>query len=113
ASEQGLAELLEQEQAEARKLSRYEREDEGFRTDTARSQQLFDTFVKRFQDASLARDVGGYEARVIAPPGTPRKVEPSLTLSLALAALLSLLGAGGLVGLAELLAARPPSAERN
>lgn len=114
ASEKLLAELFEQEHAEAKKLSSYEVEDETIRNDIARSQQLFEGIVRRLQDARLARDVGGYEARVIAPPGTPRKVEPNLMLSLSLSVLLSLLGAAGLVGLAEMLAYQPPPApDRN
>jgi uncharacterized protein involved in exopolysaccharide biosynthesis len=107
-SEQLLTRLFEQEHAEAKKLSSYEVQDEVFRTDIARSQALYDGIIKRLQDVHLAKEVGGYEARVIAPPGSGgvKRVEPSPLLALSAAALLSALGACGLVGLAEWRARR-------
>jgi uncharacterized protein involved in exopolysaccharide biosynthesis len=113
ASEKLLTQLFDQEHAEAKKLSGYEVQDEAFRTDIARSQALYDGIVKRLQEQSLAKEFGGYEARVIAPPGSGgvKKVAPSPLLALSLSALLAILGACGLAGLAELRDQRSRTAE--
>jgi uncharacterized protein involved in exopolysaccharide biosynthesis len=113
ASEKLLTRLFEQEHEEAKKLSGYEVQDEAFRTNIARSQALYDGIVKRLQDVNLAKEFGGYEARVIAPPGSGgvKKVEPSPLLALSLSALLAILSACGLAGLAELRDQRSRTSE--
>jgi capsular exopolysaccharide synthesis family protein len=104
-TEKLLTRLFEQEHDEAKKLSSYEIQDEAFRADLARSQALYDGIIKRLQDVNLAKEFGGYEARVIAPPGSGgvKRVEPSPLLALSAGVLLSILGACGLAGLGELL----------
>jgi capsular exopolysaccharide synthesis family protein len=100
-SEKLVNEMYEHEQDEIRKLTRYEIEDEMHRNAVKRAQQLYDGIVKSLQDVDLARDAGGYEATVIAPPGAGRKVAPNGLSILAVAGLLGLLGGCALASLAE------------
>jgi capsular exopolysaccharide synthesis family protein len=105
AANDALTKLSAQEYDEARKLSGYEVQDETMRNDIARTQQLYETIIKQLKQADLARDLGGFDSRVIAPPGTGgvKKVEPSTAVLVALTALLCLLGATGLAAGAEVL----------
>lgn len=105
-AEQVLAALSEREQKAARELNGFEIEDTGFRNSIARTQQLYDGVVKRLQEASLVKDYGGFEARVIDPADSAKKVFPNLVLVLAGAAFLGLMFGGGLAGAAELRAWR-------
>jgi polysaccharide biosynthesis transport protein len=100
-----LTQLYTQEYDEARKLSGFEVQDETMRNDIARTQQLYETIIKQLKQADLARELGGFDARVIAPPGSGgvKKVEPSTSVLLALTALFCCLGAGGLAVAAEFL----------
>jgi capsular exopolysaccharide synthesis family protein len=101
ASEELINEVYDKEQDDVRKLTRYEIEDEMHRNAVKRAQQLYDGIVKRLQDVDLAKDVGGYDAQVIAPPGLGKKVAPSGLVILPLAAFAGLLLGCGLVSLAE------------
>jgi capsular exopolysaccharide synthesis family protein len=101
ASEQLLADLFRKEDEEGRKLAGFEIQEEGLRTNIARTQQLYDSLIKRLQDVGLVRDVGGYDARTIAPPLIGRKVAPNALLVFPLACLLGLLGGLGLAYAAE------------
>ncbi len=100
-AEQLLTQLFEREHDEARKLTRYEIQDEAFRADITRTQQLYDGIIKRLQDVNLVRDAGGYEARVIAPPALGRQVAPKPLLAYPVAALLGLLAGLALAYRAE------------
>ncbi|MCI0461841.1 MAG: CpsD/CapB family tyrosine-protein kinase, partial [Gemmataceae bacterium] len=113
ASERLLALLFDREQQEARKLSGDEVQDELFRNDIARTQTLYDTIVKRLQDASLVKDFGGYDARLLASPGSSgaHKVQPSALVAGALALLLAVLFGCGLAYLAEATDTRLRSAD--
>ncbi len=101
-AETRLSAVFDQEHAEARKLTRYEIQDEMFKAEIQRGQLLYETIIKRLQDLSLYKDVGGYDARVIAPPGIGRKVAPSGMLVLPVALALGLCVGAGLVYLAEI-----------
>ncbi|MCC6421763.1 MAG: polysaccharide biosynthesis tyrosine autokinase [Gemmataceae bacterium] len=103
ASARLLASVHDREQQEARRLGGDEVQDELFRKDIARTQALYDTIVKRLQDASLVKDFGGYDARAIAAPGSGgvRQVEPSKLIAAALAVLVGVLAGCGLAYLAE------------
>lgn len=95
--------LCKLEREEARKLSGYEVEDEMHRNDLQRTQQMFETLLKRLQDANLGKEVGGLELTVIAEPGSDgvKKVQPSKGLFGAGGIVMGLMFAAGLVGLAE------------
>jgi capsular exopolysaccharide synthesis family protein len=97
----GLVALLKDEEAKARGLELYEIQDEGFRTDISRTTRVLDQTLKRLEEISLVRD-GGFDARVIAPPGLGLKVSPVLTQSLMLGALLGLMLGVGAAYLADL-----------
>jgi polysaccharide biosynthesis transport protein len=98
---QSLARLQEGEQKEAKELARYEIQDEALRSDIARTQQLYEQTIKRLQEINLVRDFGGYEARIINPPGGGGKVTPILWQFLVSGVILGLLAGGGLAYLAD------------
>jgi capsular exopolysaccharide synthesis family protein len=100
-TEKVLSNLLKREQDDAQKLNAYEIQDEAFRKDIAREQQLFESIVKRLQEMDLFKDSGGYNASVIAPAGPPAKVGPRMVPIFVLACLLGLAGGIGLAYLAE------------
>ena len=104
ATETLVANLCRQETDAASKLSGYEVEDEMHRNDLQRTQLLFETLLKRLQDANIAKDSGGFEARVIAEPGFDgvKKVQPSGLLFGSAGLLLGLLLGAGFVAMAEL-----------
>ena len=96
--------LCRDESEAAAKLSGFEVDDEMHRNDLQRTQQLFETLLKRLQDANLAKDSGGFEATVIAPPGSDgvKKVHPSGLLFASAAVLLGLVLGTGFTVLAEM-----------
>ena len=96
-----LAKLFQGEHDTARKLNSYEIQDAELRNGIARTEAMYDGLVKRLQEAGLAKDYGGYYARVIAPAGIGKKVFPNVPLVLAECALLSLLCGVGMAFLAE------------
>jgi capsular exopolysaccharide synthesis family protein len=89
-------------QEDARKLSTYEVEEEHLRANTVRIQQLLDSTIKRLSEMNLVRDVGGFDARTIAPPGPGYKVAPSLVQFLFGGLALGMLAGVGLAYLVEL-----------
>jgi capsular exopolysaccharide synthesis family protein len=110
-SDQYLGELYQKEHTRARELTTFEVEDEGYRTAIERQQRLYDTVIKQLQQLDLAKDLGGYDARVIAPPGPGKKIRPNALVLLPGAAFLGLLGGFGLAFLAEIRDKRLRSAE--
>jgi capsular exopolysaccharide synthesis family protein len=86
-----LAELYDREHEAAKELSTYQLKDESFRRNIERSEALYDVVVNRLQEASLVKDFGGFETRVIAPPRLGEKVSPSRKIVLPLSALAGLL----------------------
>lgn len=111
-SEQILAALSEREQKAARELNGYEVEDAGFRNGIARIQLLYDGVVKRLQEASLVKDYGGFEARVIDPAKAGKQVFPNALLVLTGATFLGMMLGGGLAGVAEIRRWRTRENER-
>lgn len=105
-SETALAKIAREEHDRARELTAYEVEEEGFRTDISRQQQLYDSILKQLQHVDLAKGVGGYDAKVITPPGPGKKVRPSTTWTFAGAGFLGLFSGLGLALLRELARAR-------
>jgi capsular exopolysaccharide synthesis family protein len=68
--------MLEAEGREARRIAGLELEDDKHRNDIQRTQQLYDVIIKRLSELDLARNQGGYDARVIAPADIGKKVAP-------------------------------------
>jgi capsular exopolysaccharide synthesis family protein len=101
-AEQLLADLFREEHDSARELTAYEVEDGGFRADIDRRQRLYDGIIKQLQHIDLVKDMGGYDARTISPPGAGKKVRPSALLIFPGAAFLGLVGGLALAFLAEI-----------
>jgi capsular exopolysaccharide synthesis family protein len=93
--------LYTDEKSSARALELYEVEDENLRGDKVRVQKLYDSLVERLKDAKLVTDVGGYKARVIAPPKLGRKVSPRVLFVFPVGLLAGLLLGLSLAYLAE------------
>ncbi len=100
-SERVLANLFDEEHREARELNAYEIRETELRNDVARTQALYDGIVKRVQEASLLKEYGGFEARIIAPPRLGKKVFPSAATTGAVSMCLGLLGGLGLAWLVD------------
>jgi capsular exopolysaccharide synthesis family protein len=76
-TEQLLTQLFQKEQDRAQELTGYELTDEGFRTDIERWKKLYDSVSTQLQQIDLAKDVGGYDASVVSPPGVGKKMKPN------------------------------------
>jgi len=100
-AEQALTELFGREYNETKEMIKDEIQDEAFRSDIDRTQQLYNGIIKRLQEIDLVRDFGGYDAQVISPAGSGWKVEPKPTPIFAAAAFLGVLAGLGLAYLAE------------
>jgi capsular exopolysaccharide synthesis family protein len=98
---QSLGRLIEAEEKEARELARYEVKDEGFRTDIARTQRLYDQTIDRLREINIVRDFGGYDAQVLAPAGRGGKVAPMLWQFAITGVALGLLAGAGLAYAAD------------
>lgn len=94
--------VLKKEYDTARAVVHYELQDEDFRRDLDRKQKMFDTVLKRLEDANLIKDVGGFDATPLAAPDLGRKYWPRASLLFPLAALLGLCLGTGLAYVAEL-----------
>src|SRR5262249_49946806 len=94
--------IYDQEYDSARALTKYDFEDEFYRTDIARKEKMYDGIVKRLQDVDLVKDVGGYKAETIAWANTGKKVQPSGLLIFPAALFLGVLSGFGLAYLAEM-----------
>ena len=86
-----LRQLYDREHAQAKALAAYQLRDERFQREIARTEQLYDEVIQQLQEASLVKGMGGYEARVIAPPREGEKVAPSLKIYGAASILIGLL----------------------
>jgi len=75
-AEQVLEELFKRQYNEVRELRSYEIQEEAYRSDITRTQQLYDSIIKRLGEFNIVRDFGGYDARTISPPDSGVKVEP-------------------------------------
>jgi capsular exopolysaccharide synthesis family protein len=100
-AEQLLAERIKDEYQEAKRAASYEFTEETYRSDIARSQQLYDSIIKRLQEVNFVKDYGGYSASIITPPSAGVRVEPRATPIVTVAALLGILGGFGLGYLAD------------
>lgn len=99
-SEELLAKVFQTEQEDARRLNAYEIQNESFRTSIHLNQQLYEALAKRLTEASLLKNVGGYQIEMIDPPSPGKRVAPSMAITLLVGAFL-----GTLVGCLLALAA--------
>ena len=90
-SESLLAGVFQAEQDEVRRLTSFEIQNDAFRTRSTMNQQLYETLVKRLNDVSLIRNVGGYQIEMLESPSIGKRVAPSMTISLAIGAILGLI----------------------
>lgn len=98
-----LGKLLQAEYRKAEPLRSFEKRDESYRTEIARSQQLFDAVAKRLDEVSILKNfAGGYDAETIAPASVGMKVAPKPLIVFASALMMGLLAGFGLAYLAEL-----------
>ncbi len=104
-AEKMLSGIYKDEQEEARQLGVYQVQDEMMRADIARTQLLYENVVKQLKEADLILELGGYDAKVIAAPGSGgvKKVEPNAIVLAAITGLLCVLGGAGLGFLGEVL----------
>jgi len=68
--------LLESEGRDARRIANFELQDEKHRNDIQQTRQLYDVIIKRLSELDLAKNQGGYDAKVIAPADIGKKVAP-------------------------------------
>ena len=112
-SKQLLNDLYDREHASAKKLTTFELQDEGFQRSISRTQELYDGVVSQLQAASLVKDYGGFDARVIAPAMAGLQVAPKAPIVFALAGLFGGLLGGALVMAAELCDRRFRTSDEN
>jgi succinoglycan biosynthesis transport protein ExoP len=94
-SEQVLGKAFDDHAQAAKQTVDYDIQDEGYRADLLRVQQLYDLTIKRLQDADMVKDLGGFDAQAISPP-TAKKVSPKAAVIFPVALALGLLlGFGG------------------
>jgi capsular exopolysaccharide synthesis family protein len=110
-SEDELTALYEAEHDAAKEHSIFQLKDESYRRGIERTEALYDVVVSRLQEASLIKDFGGFETRVIAYPRIGTKVGPSLRIFLPAGALAGLLLGFGWAFLVELRDDRFQSSE--
>lgn len=69
--------MFEQDKNQAREIQNYEVEEDRHKARVTATRELLATIVKRLNEINLVKDFGGYEAKVLAPPGPGRKVLPN------------------------------------
>lgn len=101
AEEAELDKLLKTERDQAKSLMQYELQEETLRNEVARTQQLYDSVIKRLQEIDLGKESGGFEARLISPPGGGVCIEPKALPIFAVALVVGLLFGCGMAYLAD------------
>ena len=97
-----LEELFKEEQRRAQELARFQAQDETYRNAIARTQRMFDAIVRRLEEISVAKGLGGIFTEVISPPLPGQLTQPLPIRVLATTLAIGLLAAFSAVGLAEL-----------
>jgi capsular exopolysaccharide synthesis family protein len=96
-----LAEFQKREQKKIEELDKYEVQDEAFRNAIGQKTRFYDSLMKRLEEINIVRDLGGFDAQTIHPPGVGNKVAPKLAQFLAGGWVLGMLVGAGLAFLAE------------
>ncbi|MEX2140302.1 MAG: polysaccharide biosynthesis tyrosine autokinase [Pirellulales bacterium] len=102
-SDESLAALYQREHQAAREIANYQIRDDEYRRGIERTQALYDGIVKQLHDASMVKQYGGFEARIIAPPGIGKKVLPNAMTVFPVSGLLGVLFGLVLVRAVELM----------
>jgi succinoglycan biosynthesis transport protein ExoP len=108
---EGLNALFETERNSAKALATYQVQDETFRNEISRTQQLFGAVVKRLDEINLIKDYTGINVQVISPPGPGVQIAPKFTQIMAIAAFCGMLAGFGLGYCIELMDRRFRSPE--
>ena len=96
-----LSELFGQEEQAARELQGFQAQDEQFRSEIERTQQLFNVVVKSLEQISLVSDYDGYTYQILANPAVGVKVSPLLVRVLPISAVLGMIAGFGLAYLVD------------
>jgi capsular exopolysaccharide synthesis family protein len=94
--------LFVQEQEAAKAMAVYEVQEETYQNEIARTQQLFDSVVKRLEELTLVKNYGGYKTQLISPAGYGLQVEPNFSRIISMAGVLGAFAGFGLAYLLEL-----------
>jgi len=94
--------LFEREQKDARDLTQAELEDTGHKEKIESARKTFDQILNKVQEMQLVKDAGGFDAKLIHPPGLGRKIAPSAVQVFPVSAVLGLIAGVGLAYLAEM-----------
>lgn len=94
--------LFTAERESAKALESYEAQEDAFRSEIARTQQLFEAVMRRLEEINLVKDYNGIETKLLSPPSLGSQIEPQLAKTLGLGGLLGLLAGLGLGYLVEL-----------
>jgi len=90
-----LAGIFQAEQEETRRLAAYEIENDSLQSALSVNQKLYEALVRRLNDISLIRNVGGHQIELLEAPSIGKKVAPSMALVLLVGAFAGLvLGLG-------------------
>jgi polysaccharide biosynthesis transport protein len=100
-SEKLLHDLYKEQFTVARALANYEVEDDKQRRDISMTEKLLDSIIKKLEDVNLVKNVGGYDAKTIAPAALGKKVYPSGLAVFPVALLMGGIFGFGLAYLAE------------
>lgn len=65
---------------EARRRVNYEIQDEALKSDTLRTQQLYDSVLQRLNEVNLIKDMGGFNTQIVFPP-EPGVQQPTKVVS--------------------------------
>jgi capsular exopolysaccharide synthesis family protein len=101
-SERSVGGSLNEEFETAKKAIAFEVQDEAFRKDIERVQQLYNDTVKRLEEVNIVKDLGGFDAQPIQAPTVGKQVWPRGILLFPAAAFLGLVMGFGLAYLVDI-----------
>ncbi len=90
--ETSFADLSKSLEDEVRKLVNYEIHDETLKSDTRRTQQLYDSVLQRLNEVNLVKDMGGFNTQVVFPPEAGVQQPTRVTAKIVTAMCFGLLG---------------------
>jgi capsular exopolysaccharide synthesis family protein len=105
-AQQGLAKydtLFAQESKAAKDISASQIEDETYRSEITRTQQMFNVVVKRLEEINLIKDYGGVSTKLISPPEMGVQIAPQLLKIMLQGGFLGLFAGCGLVYLLDVM----------
>lgn len=99
---QAIDRLTNDEQTEVRELIRYRSQDRRHQEDIERAQKLFEPIIHRLEEIKLVRDLGGFDAKIIAQPEAGLYIGPFGFNYLVLGGFFGLLSGLGLAYVADM-----------